>query len=74
MDLIADVFGWFVAAYYVLIPFIWAGVFYYKIKCRKIEDAAIENVNTGNIVAITMLNARKTRLRCERKYCYITLE
>ena len=39
MDLIADVFGWFVAAYYVLIPFIWAGVFYYKIKtfCHNIK-------------------------------------
>ncbi len=37
MNFIANLFGWFAVAYFVSIPFIWAWVFYHKIKCRKVE-------------------------------------
>ena len=40
MDFIADFFGWLIAAYFVLFPFIWLWVFYHKIKCRKMEECS----------------------------------
>lgn len=40
MDFIANVFGGLAVAYFVSIPFIWIWVFYYKIKCRKIEGCS----------------------------------
>ena len=40
MDFIAEFFGWVIIAYFVSIPFIWAWVFYHKIKCRKIEECS----------------------------------
>ncbi len=40
MDIIANLFGWFVIAYFASIPFIWAWVFYHKIKCRKIKECS----------------------------------
>ena len=35
MKLIADCLGLLIIVYFVSIPFIWAWVFYHKIKCRK---------------------------------------
>ena len=40
MDFIAEFFGWVIIAYFVSILFIWAWVFYHKIKCRKIEECS----------------------------------
>ena len=40
MDFIAEFFGWVMIVYFVSIPFIWAWVFYHKIKCRKIEECS----------------------------------
>ena len=40
MDFIAEFFGWVIIVYFVSIPFIWAWVFYHKIKCRKIEECS----------------------------------
>ena len=40
MDFIADFFGCLIAAYFILIPFIWLWVFYHKIKCRKLEECS----------------------------------
>ena len=40
MDFIAEFFGWLIIAYFVSIPFIWAWVFYHKIKCRKTEECS----------------------------------
>ena len=37
MDIIFNFFGCLIFAHFVSIPFIWAWVFYHKIKCRKIE-------------------------------------
>ena len=40
MNFIANVFGWLVMLYFASIPFIWAWVFYHKIKCRKMEKCS----------------------------------
>ena len=40
MDVIAGFFGWLMETYFASIPFIWVWVFYYKIKCRKMEECS----------------------------------
>lgn len=45
MNFIANLFGWLTVAYFVSIPFIWVWVFYYKIKCRKVEKCSSRKCN-----------------------------
>ena len=45
MNFISNCIGVLVIVYFVSIPFMWAWVFYHKIKCRKKEDCRHRKFN-----------------------------
>ena len=67
MDLMANFFWWLATAYYVSIPFIWAGVFYYKIKCRKIEGCCNRKCKYWQYCSHNHVERKKDEIEMRKK-------
>lgn len=67
MDLIADVFSWLAVAYFVSIPFIWTGVIYHKIKCRKIEGCCNRKCKYWQYCSHNHVERKKDEIEMRKK-------
>ncbi|GEM_PF-5103633 len=67
MDIIANLFGWLVIIYFVSIPFIWAWVFYHKIKCRKIEECSNRNCKYWQFCEHNYVERKKDELELRKQ-------
>lgn len=67
MDIISNLFGWLVIIYFVSIPFIWAWVFYHKIKCRKIEECSNRNCKYWQFCGHNYVERKKDELELRKQ-------
>lgn len=67
MDIIANLFGWLVIICFVSIPFIWAWVFYHKIKCRKIEECSNRNCKYWQFCEHNYVERKKDELELRKQ-------
>ena len=73
MDFLVFLCGWLAVACFASIPFIWIGIFYYKIRCRKVEGCSNRKCKYWQYCKHNYVERKKDELESRRQMLLYSL-